>query len=72
MPARENLPTIDTTHGFRFSKMTQEQLDQIADVVKTSLLSRLDSEVDQAMSSLGINEEINEQDWQILVDLILS
>ena len=52
--------------------MTQEQLDQIANVVKSSLLSRLDSEVDQAMQSLGISDEINDQDWQTLVDLILS
>jgi uncharacterized protein (UPF0147 family) len=52
--------------------MTPEQLDRIADTVKDNLVHRLDSEVAAAMDALGITEDISDDEWQTLVDLILG
>ena len=52
--------------------MTPEQLDQIAETVRSNLLNHLDSEVDRAMGQLGITDEISDDEWQSLVDLILA
>ncbi len=52
--------------------MTPEQLNQIADQVKTNLLNGIDREVDSAMKTLGINEDLSEDEWQALIDLILT
>ncbi len=52
--------------------MTPDQLDQIAKAVQDSLLNSLDREVHSATEQLGITEEISEDDWQSLVDLILT
>jgi len=52
--------------------MTPEQLNQIADQVKTNLLNGIDREVDSAMKTLGINEDLSEDEWQALIDMILT
>lgn len=52
--------------------MTPEQLDQIAETVRSNLLNHLDSEVDRAMHQLGVTDEISDDEWQSLVDLILA
>jgi hypothetical protein len=52
--------------------MSPDQLDQIAAKVKDNLLNRLDSEVADAMDTLGITDEISDDEWQTLVDLILG
>ncbi len=52
--------------------MTPEQLNQIADQVKTNLLNGIDREVDAAMKTLGMNEELSDEEWQALIDLILT
>ncbi|MCP9832197.1 hypothetical protein KBZ14_14875 [Synechococcus sp. HJ21-Hayes] len=52
--------------------MTSEQLDQIAKAVQDSLLNSLDMYAQSAMEELGITEEITDDDWQTLVDLILA
>ena len=44
--------------------MTPDQLNQIADQVKTSLLNGIDREVDAAMTTLGINAELSDEEWQ--------
>ena len=54
------------------SAMTPEQLDQIAETVRNILLNHLDSEVDRAIGQLGITDEISDDEWQSLVDLILG
>ena len=51
--------------------MTPQQLQQIAGKVKDSLLSSLDWQIDSAARDLGIEEEISDEEWQELVDLIL-
>lgn len=52
--------------------MTPVQLDQIAETVSNNLLNHLDSEVDRAMHQLDITDEISDDEWQSLVDLILG
>ena len=52
--------------------MTNEQLNQIAAAVQNSLLSSMDSYVQSAIEELGIKEEVSDDDWQTLVDLILA
>ena len=52
--------------------MTPDQLDQIAKTVKNNLLNSLDREIQSATEQLGITEEISDDDWQTLVDLILD
>ena len=52
--------------------MTPEQLDQIAETVRNNLLNHLDREVDRAMHQLDITDEISDDEWQSLVDLILG
>jgi len=52
--------------------MTPEQLNQIAEAVRNNLLIHLDREVDRAMGQLGITDEISDDEWQSLVDLILG
>lgn len=52
--------------------MTPEQLDQIAETVRNNLLNCLDREVDNAMCQLGITDELSDDEWQSLVDLILG
>ena len=52
--------------------MTPDHLDQIAKAVQDSLLNSLDREVQSAAEHLGITEEISDDDWQTLVDLILA
>ena len=52
--------------------MTTEQLHQIAETVRNNLLNRLDREVDNATRQLGITNEISDDEWQSLVDLILG
>lgn len=52
--------------------MNSEQLDQIAETVRDKLLNRLDSEVADAMCQLGITDEISNDEWQSLVNMILS
>jgi len=52
--------------------MTPEQLNQIADQVKTNLLNVIDREVDSSMKTLGINEDLSEDEWQALIDMILT
>jgi cytochrome c5 len=52
--------------------MTPEQVNQIADRVKTNLLNGIDREVDAAMTTLGINAELSDEEWQALIDMILT
>ena len=52
--------------------MTPEQLNQIADQVKTNLLNSIDREVDAAMKTLEINEELSDEEWHALIDMILT
>jgi len=52
--------------------MPPEQLNQIAEAVRNNLLNHLDREVDRAMGQLGITDEISDDEWQSLVDLILG
>jgi len=52
--------------------MTPDQLDQIARAVQNRLLNSLDRDIQSATEQLGITEEINDDDWQALVDLILA
>ena len=52
--------------------MTPDHLDQIAKAVQDSLLNSLDREVQSAAEHLGITEEISDDDWQTLVDLIMA
>ena len=52
--------------------MTQEHLDQIASVAQKSLLNSLDMVVQSAIEELGITEEVSDEEWQTLVDLILA
>jgi len=52
--------------------MTPEQLDQIASVAQKSILNSLDMYIQSATEQLGISEEISDDDWQTLVDLILA
>jgi hypothetical protein len=52
--------------------MTPDQLDQIANAVQDSLLNSIDREIQSATEQLGIAEEISDDDWQTLVDLILA
>ena len=68
------LLTIDLTTNIPplFVTMTPEQLNQIADQVKTSLLNGIDREVDAAMTTLGINAELSDEEWQALIDMILT
>ena len=51
--------------------MNIEVMNQIAEKVRSNLLSRLDSEVDSAMNELGINKEISDSEWDSLVDMIM-
>lgn len=52
--------------------MTPEQLHQLADTVRQNLLNSLDYEVSRAAESLGLQEEINDDEWQNLIDMIFS
>lgn len=65
---------IALEHGYEpiTAAMTTEQLDQIAKTVRDNLLNHLDREVDNAMCQLDITDEISDDEWQSLVDLILG
>jgi hypothetical protein len=52
--------------------MTPDQLDQIASVAQKSILNSLDMVVQSAIEELGITEDLGDDDWQTLVDLILA
>jgi len=54
------------------SVMTPEQLHLLADTVRQNLLNSIDYEVNRAAESLGLQEEINDDDWQNLIDMIFS
>ena len=62
---------IDSRDNCRLA-MTPEQLDQIASVAQKSILNSLDMYIQSATEQLGISEEISDDDWQTLVDLILA
>ena len=48
--------------------MTPEQLQKLADNVRQNLLNNIDYEVNRAAESLGLQEEISDDEWQSLID----
>jgi hypothetical protein len=52
--------------------MTNEQLMQIAREVQDKLISNAGSVVDDAMQRLGIDEDISDDEWQSLIDMIFA
>jgi len=52
--------------------MTPEQLQKLADNVRQNLLNNIDYEVNRAAESLGLQEEISDDEWQSLIDMIFS
>lgn len=52
--------------------MTNEQLMQIAQEVQDKLISNAGSLVDDAMQRLGIDEDISDDEWQSLINMIFA
>ena len=54
-------------------RMNPDQLHQLAESVRQNLLSSIDSQIDSAATSLGLSmEDIDDDDWQSLIDMIFS
>ena len=52
--------------------MTSEQLDQLVDTVRESLLHRIDSEIDRAMNTLHISQPTSDQEFDEVINLVLG
>jgi hypothetical protein len=52
--------------------MTSEQLDQLVDTVRESFLRQIDSEINRAMTTLGISQPISDQEFDAVINLVLG
>jgi hypothetical protein len=65
-------PAFDHSPLSQSFEMTSEQLDQLVDTVRESLLHRIDSEIDRAMNTLHISQPISDQEFDEVINLVLG